>query len=311
MNYSGIQIQRDIINNSLVKNYDSSNVTFYLLMAIHKFSGGTWTNDTIILDDSSPRVLQPNETLSFVSLWNSNAATVSGGTGTYRAYIAVTDENNVPLLDKDSSYLIATYNFSVWTSGTGTEEEITINTFESLHEEGTLRIFGISAQNTGDLEINTLNWTITPESTKTHAKDIAVLQKTEDILIFYQHNFSATGIYNANATVFGEGSTDTEFLQVNINAIQVTSLAELYQGSTLRNFRFVIENNAGTDLSSLNWTLHTGDELITAQQFTQLQSQEDIFIFTQHNYTSSGEKTVNATGINATISHSQNISVNI
>ncbi|MFH1053012.1 MAG: S8 family serine peptidase [Candidatus Woesearchaeota archaeon] len=100
---------------SKLRNNASTNTSIYLLMKIQYWNGYKWLDEAIIQDDASPRKIEVGDQLDLYTVWNPNAwntSTNSHGDGTYRAYFAVTDENDVILKNRDGIDIVASYNFS-------------------------------------------------------------------------------------------------------------------------------------------------------------------------------------------------------
>ena len=51
----------------------------------------------------------------------------------------------------------------------------------------------------------------------------------------------------------------------------------------------------------MDWELDTGEELITANDLTTLDPGEEVLVYVDYNYESTGTKTINATGFNGSL----------
>ncbi|MFC1455038.1 carboxypeptidase-like regulatory domain-containing protein [Candidatus Undinarchaeota archaeon] len=96
----------------------------YLLLKIQYNSDSTWIDEKIVLDDTEMREIsnEYGETLEngaqtvLTDLWNdedTDTSSLTHGDGTYRIYMAITDEENVPLIDIDGGVMLITQEFTV------------------------------------------------------------------------------------------------------------------------------------------------------------------------------------------------------
>ncbi|MFC1455039.1 hypothetical protein ACFLQI_03045 [Candidatus Undinarchaeota archaeon] len=96
----------------------------YLLLKIQYNDDGTWIDEMIVLDDTVPReisneggaTLENGAQTVLTDLWNdedTDTSSLTHGDGTYRIYMAVTDEENVPVTDSDGDVILITQEFTV------------------------------------------------------------------------------------------------------------------------------------------------------------------------------------------------------
>jgi len=98
---------------SKIINNGESNVSIYLLMKIQYYNGSGFVDEAIIQNDTSPRTVNINQTLKLDAIWNPNAwNTSNNGNGTYRVWVAATDEND-NLLAYNQTEIVAMYNFTI------------------------------------------------------------------------------------------------------------------------------------------------------------------------------------------------------
>jgi len=103
---------------SKIRNDGVTNVSVYLLMKVQYWNGTDWLDESIIYDSLTPIRIQPGiyNQLKLSDFWNPNAWDVSSnvhGSGTYRVYVAVTDENGVVLKNVDGGEIVGVYEFLV------------------------------------------------------------------------------------------------------------------------------------------------------------------------------------------------------
>ncbi|MFH1978255.1 MAG: hypothetical protein ABIJ92_02935 [Candidatus Aenigmatarchaeota archaeon] len=79
------------------------------------------------------------------------------------------------------------------------------------------------------------------------------------------------------------------------NDLNITELSVIYENSTERMFRFVINNTLGSNISNISFSLDTGEITEYSQYSITLRGGEDIFVYVYYNYTVTGIYTVIAT----------------
>ncbi|MBI4009697.1 MAG: S8 family serine peptidase [Candidatus Aenigmarchaeota archaeon] len=95
------------------------------------------------------------------------------------------------------------------------------------------------------------------------------------------------------------------------SALGIPILSVIYQNNTDRTFKFIINNTLDFTLGNISWQFNTDESEIFSSQNVTLQSKEDIFVFTQHNYSSSGNYTITATASNEQYSTSKQINIQV
>jgi hypothetical protein len=120
LEYSDINVRYEELgeNESKIRNDAVTNTSVYLLMKVQYWNGSDWLDESIIQNDTLLRKIQPGENnqLKLDAIWNPNAwntSTKNHPFGTYRAYVAATDENDITLINNDGTQILATYNFSL------------------------------------------------------------------------------------------------------------------------------------------------------------------------------------------------------
>ncbi len=98
---------------------------------------------------------------------------------------------------------------------------------------------------------------------------------------------------------------------INQSDIDVYGLSVLNQNSTVAIFGFSINNTGKSNMSSINWSLDTGQETVSSNQLVSLQPNESVFVFSSYNYTSTGGYTVTASATNDTHTDSDTIAIDI
>mgnify|MGYP001613546524 CR=1 FL=1 len=84
--------------------------------------------------------------------------------------------------------------------------------------------------------------------------------------------------------------------------LSIESLSQIGVNGSVRVFEIQVLNNQNVTLSDVNWTLDTGLENVTATESITLDGLEDMFVFIEYNYTSTGEFNVTALVQSGTLS---------
>ncbi len=122
--------------------------------------------------------------------------------------------------------------------------------------------------------------------------------------ILWYANYTNSGTHSFTITADDDLMKDSEEVIITVNnvelpVIDVSTPDELYSDEILgRTVMFSIENDNGTTVPNVNWTVDTDDSLSVESNISfNLSSGEDLFVFFYHNYTTPGSKTlkVNAT----------------
>ena len=109
-----------------------------------------------------------------------------------------------------------------------------------------------------------------------------------------------------------DSNSDSESLSVNVKAIEVSNLSALNISGTKAIFEFIIENKLSTNLTNVSWIFDTKNSyVINSTITTTMQPTEQMFVYIQHNFTSTGTFNVNASAINGTLTDSRNLTITI
>ena len=103
-------------NQSKMQNYGPNNASVYILLKVQYWNEGSWVDDDIIYNDSTPYTLYDNGSyVKLDDLWNgkwNTAYNASYGVGVYRAYASATSSNGSVLTRVDGTFIEASYNFT-------------------------------------------------------------------------------------------------------------------------------------------------------------------------------------------------------
>jgi hypothetical protein len=100
---------------SKIENTGSTNISGYLCMQVHFYSGDEWVSVNDTVNETSPRIINAGEVLGLDTIFNGLVCTNSlgeFGDGTYRVYAAFRDLDGDVLVCDDESLMVATYEFT-------------------------------------------------------------------------------------------------------------------------------------------------------------------------------------------------------
>jgi len=103
-----------------------------------------------------------------------------------------------------------------------------------------------------------------------------------------------------------------ESSEADVSNISISSLSSIYSSGTYQIFEMIILNNGNLDLTNISWTINLGDSNTAQSTYNfNLTSNEQIFVFIEHNYSSTGSYNVivNATAGNISASRTESIDV--
>lgn len=206
-----------------------------------------------------------------------------------------------------TSNLTAHADISVPISSSG----LAISDLTELAYSGSDRTFTFTISNNGTSNISNVNWSLTTGESTIYTKQLISIEAQTNQTVIARHHYSTTGDFKITANASSPTSSASDTITTSVKPIQINQLSMLHNTGTQSTFEFIISNDMNITLNNINWTLDTGESLITAEQFTLLQPQEQTSVFIRHNYTSPGIYSVNATAINASLQDSQNITITI
>ncbi len=121
------------------------------------------------------------------------------------------------------------------------------------------------------------------------------LTGNESLIALLEHKYTQPGMYQLNVSAWdNELGSWTTFLIEVFTPVSITQLQNIEADGTSRLFLFWINNQIDSDYYGLNFTFNTGEDIINSSGFN-LTEYESLISFVEHNYTSSGNYTVNAT----------------
>ncbi|MBI2658469.1 hypothetical protein HYX08_07290 [Candidatus Woesearchaeota archaeon] len=154
----------------------------------------TTGNNGIINSTSQFASIQPNETIFIFVKYD------YGASGTYSLVATVTNQtySDSKTLNLDIKHLEA-FNLSI------------------VNESGNKRIFEFVIKNNLNINLTGVNWSLnTNNSNIINSTISSILQPSEQMFIYIDYNFTASGTYNVNATARNNSLTDSRNLTITI-----------------------------------------------------------------------------------------------
>ncbi|MBI3026600.1 tandem-95 repeat protein, partial [Candidatus Woesearchaeota archaeon] len=192
------------------------------------------------------------------------------------------------------------------------QTNINVYDFSILHQNSTLIVFGFSINNTGTVNLTNINWSLNTGPENIFANELFGLKPNESIFVFVEYAYPTTGDYNAIASATDGTYSDSESIAIEIEDIEVSNLSVAYSNATERIFELIIKNFLNTNLTNVSWTFDTkNSNVINSTITTTLQPNEEMFVYLDYNFTSTGTFNVNASARNGTLIDSRNLTITI
>src|SRR3989344_8902378 len=247
----------------------------------------------------------------------------------------INSTSNISLAVNERAFVYIQYNFSdegsysVKANATGLSQSTTISSslisavgvgdlaitsFKAANIDIANVIFEIQAQNNLLQNLTNLNWSLTTADGNiiNSTQQFSSIQPNETIFIFVTYDYGRTGTFNPIASVTNQTYSDSKTITLDIKHIQAYNLSVVNESGSKRIFEFIIKNSLNTNLTGVNWTFDTKHSNVINNTATSvLQPSEQMFIYIDYNFTSSGTFNVNATAINGTLTDSRNLTITI
>lgn len=192
----------------------------------------------------------------------------------------------------------------------GNATSLNVYDFSVLYQNATLVVFGFSINNTGNVNLSNLNWSLNTRAENIFANELLGLNPNESIFVFAEYLYPSGGEYNVIASATDGTNSDSESLSVNVKAVEVANLSVLNISGTEAIFEFVIGNRMSANLTGVNWTFDAKNgNIINSTMAATLQPSEQMFVYIEYNFTTAGTYNVNATARNGSLSDSKNLTV--
>ncbi len=315
LNFNGVRYVIFTAIDALNITMSSNNVTLNV----------TPVNDPPTIDSYVPLNLKPSIVAGSNLTFNHTSSDVDGDALSYSwkldwigksteqgwVYSPTTNElgtHNVTLNVSDG-----TVNVSMqWNVTVINQTNINVYDFSVLHQNSTLMVFGFSVNNTGTVNLTNINWSLNTGPENIFANELFGLKPNESIFVFVEYAYPTTGDYTAIASATDGTYSDSESLAIEIEDIEVNNLSVVYANATERIFEVIIKNFLNTNLTNVSWIFDTkNSNVINSTITTTLQPNEEMFVYIDYNFTSTGTFNVNASAKNGTLIDSRNLTITI
>jgi hypothetical protein len=210
-------------NQSRLDNWGPTNASCYLFMKTQFWNGTDWQDDDVVVNETTPRMLEPSDVLKLDLIWNPNnysTNNLSFGTGVYRVYSACHDNESNVLMDFNGTLVNSTFNF---TYDTTNPEVIIVSPANGTNYTLTSTI-PIRINVTEDFYVATV---LANVSTAIGYEIVTLAFNSTSGLWEYDYlNTNYVGIYTIRAIANDTSGNvnDTEFVQVNVIDISAPSV---------------------------------------------------------------------------------------
>ncbi len=192
--------------------------------------------------------------------------------------------------------------------------DLAITSFSAVNIDATNVIFEIQTQNNLLENLANMNWSLTAGNGQiiNSTQQFSSIKSNETVFIFVNYDYGAQGTFSPIAAVTNGTYSDTKTIAINVKHIEAYNLSVLNESETKRIFEFIIRNSLSTNLTGVNWTLDTKNSyVINSTSSILLQPSEELFIYLDYNFSTTGAFNINATARNGSLSDSKNLTINI
>lgn len=194
----------------------------------------------------------------------------------------------------------------------GNATSLNVYDFSVLYQNFTLVVFGFSVNNTGTVNLSNINWSLNTWSETITANELFGLKPNESIFVFAEYQYPTGGEFNVIASATDGTNSDSESLPVNVKAMEVSNLSVLNISGTKAIFEFIIGNRLSTNLTNVSWAFDTrNSNVINSTMTTILQPSEQMFVYIEYNFTTTGTFNVNASARNGSLSDYRNLTITV
>jgi len=192
---------------------------------------------------------------------------------------------------------------------------LAIESLNTLHTNGTLKIFEFVIFNDGDTIVKDIQWQFdTDDSNVINSTiNISSLSSKEKTFVYLQYNYSSKGSYNVKVNATGlTTSSDTLSATVNIGDLIISSFTNMSRENFDVIFEFQAQNNGADNISDINWSLDTKDgTVISATKLFNLTPSEIMLGYAAYTYSSSGTFNPSVTVTSASLTDTESITIDV
>lgn len=245
----------------------------------------------------------------------------------------INSTSNISLASGERAFVYLQYNFSdegsynVRANATGLRSSTTVSSalsstvgvgdlaitsFDDLNVAITNVIFEIQAQNNLLVNLTSLNWSLTTDDSQiiNSTNPFNPIRPNETVFIFVNYDYGRSGTFSPVASVSNGTYSDSKTITLDVKHIEAYNLTVANESGTKRIFEFVIKNSLNANLTNVNWTFDTkNSNVINATTNSILQPTEQIFVYIDYNFTTTGTFNTNATARNGSLTDSRNLTI--
>lgn len=178
-------------------------------------------------------------------------------------------------------------------------QNVSISSLIPFYEDRFLKVFEIGI--TGEEAYAGLNWSLNSGDGMFASSIIDYnLSASEEIAIITEANYSQFGFYTATASAGLNSEVWTDTQDVQVQPINVSSIALLNQEGSKALFELMFSNYWDATPSIIDWSMQTGTEQLDTEQDLNVSLGESVAVIIQYNYTSSGTHNTNTSIHNGT-----------
>src|SRR3989344_463703 len=189
--------------------------------------------------------------------------------------------------------------------------DIEIKDFMILNQSITKRLFGFIILNNLNQTISNLNWTLSTQLGNISLPQFVSLTSNQNLFNFVFYDFVNKGNYNITITASNGSINASQSMVIKVKDIRVDNLTVAFDNNTNKIFNFIISNDWNSSLPAVNWTLNNSQNITISNNLISLVPGENILVYVNSNFTSTGNFNVNASAINGTTLDSELTSVSV
>ena len=166
--------------------------------------------------------------------------------------------------------------------------DLRVDSLSVVLQNGTMLILSFPVYNNGSTLLSGVNWTLRTGEGVVFASSLFNLSAFNSTLINVSVNYSDSGVYFANVTVWDGFSNYTATLNVSIPDFQL-NFTKLYQSYERVVMSMHINNTLHTVMSNVSWRLETGEDTVSSTTNVSLFAGQMMILLVEKNYTTYGD----------------------
>lgn len=189
-----------------------------------------------------------------------------------------------------------------------------VTSLNEIKNETKSKLFEFRILNVDNENLNDILWTVDlGDDTTINSTLESSLDLYEDMFVFLIYNYSYTGVFNVTANVSSLAANNNEYYLLLVDSdLWINNFMEILINSTRRIFSFEVINSGENSLSNVSWNFDTGNGLkLNSTANTNLSRDERFFVFVNHNYTGTGNFSVNASATNNSLAYYTMLNIGI